>query len=205
MTITEFSDQVPKNIENIITQQVNKLEHNLSSVDLADKMMSTYSSLHRQLRKTNTSSLSSQTFSVLDCCRIYFLLQCKQKFPSLFISSLIKLIKLADDEEKISISKGLCFLDNSGELLELIIDLCRTNTVDLLTAIAIRNPYPSTFFSQESFNQMVLKLLFCQQNIILVVGLSERKNSSLSRMASDYKQERINANRSIPLNIELII
>jgi len=205
VSIAQITTIVPVYIASYINAQMSNIEKNISDATLADNMMVIYSSLDKKLKEVNFSASHLDTFSMLDCCRITLLMQMKEKFPDLFITSLIVLVSYADDEEKISIIKGLCFFDDSGVFLELVNDLCRTNSVDLLKAIGIENTYPNNFFSQDNFNQLVLKLLFCQVDISHIIGLANRKNAKLSRMASDYKQERIDANRSLPLNIELII
>jgi hypothetical protein len=205
INVIEVINTVPKTITDYVLEQLIAFGDDLSNNEFADRLMAIYSSIEKELKTTSVIKPDNARFSALDCCRLFLLLQFKKKFSRQFMSCLMILIRYADDEEKISIVKGLLLLDTTGEFTEVVIDLCRTNSVDLLAAIGIENPYPSIFFSQDNFNQLVLKLLFCQLDISLVTGLIERKNHKLSRMASDYKQERINANRSIPLNIELII
>ncbi len=205
LTIVDINASVPTTIADYVEKQMESLKSDCLDADLTDIMMRIYSSLGRELKKSHIDTAINKTFSLLDCCRIFLLIKFKMQFSKQFLASLMLLIKYADDEEKSSIVKGLFFIDEAGDLTDVIIDLCRTNSVDLLAAIGIGNPYPSIFFPQNNFNQLVLKLLFCQLDIRFVIGLFERKNLELSRMASDYKQERINANRTIPLNIELVI
>jgi len=204
-TVSDITAFIPKTVADFIIEQVALLDETSTDAVTANKIMVDYSSLYRKLNKTSADRAVLEHFTVLDCCRVFLLLQCKKRCPKSFLATLLLIIKYADDEEKSSIVKGIFFLDDTGDLVNVIIDLCRTNSVDLLIALGLNNPYTSKFFPQLNFNQLVLKLLFCQADISQVKALLERKNSKLSDMANDYKHERINANRSVPLNIELII
>jgi hypothetical protein len=54
-----------------------------------------------------------------------------------------------------------------------------------------------------NFNQMVLKALFNNVPLARIVGLADRANNELARMANDYAAERRAAGRAIPGDIGL--
>jgi hypothetical protein len=94
-------------------------------------------------------------------------------------------------------------LPDSGRYLAVAIDACRTSILPLFEAIACENAYPATHFPERNFNQLVLKALFNGVALNRIVGLSERLNPELSRMARDYAAERQAAGRSVPADISL--
>jgi hypothetical protein len=65
-------------------------------------------------------------------------------------------------------------------------------------AIACENPFPALYFSEQSFNQMVLKAVFIEVAVERILGLTARITPELRRMAADYASERRAAGRSVP-------
>ena len=177
---------------------------------LAEELMSTFSLIPMKLREiarkeTFALRLSENEISLLDCCRISFILTLKQSLQMNILDVLPFLLTFSDDEEKISIIKGFSVFDPQGQLVDNLIELTRSNSIDVFSSIALFNEYPAQFFNEASFNQLVLKALFCDLNIENVIDLPLRKNKQLVRMVLDYKQERINANRSVPNSLNLAI
>ena len=73
----------------------------------------------------------------------------------------------------------------------------RTNIKAVFCAVAHRNPYPAEQFSEDQWNQMVLKCQFIGVPMSPIVGLDQRANASLSSMVVDFVHERWAAKRSI--------
>ncbi|TAA47505.1 EboA domain-containing protein [Corallincola spongiicola] len=113
--------------------------------------------------------------------------------------------KRGDENERAALIKGLQLLDPKGKNAALAIEACRINSLNLFTAIALFNPYPAIFFSQDAFNQLVIKSLFQGLNISFIYGLEARRNHNLSIMALRYVEERLDANRPVPDSIWLAI
>ena len=65
-------------------------------------------------------------------------------------------------------------------------------------AIACHNPYPSGYFDEAEWNQMVVKCVFVGAPIDTIVGLHERRNPELIRMLKDFAAERHAAVRPLP-------
>jgi len=110
-----------------------------------------------------------------------------------------------DERERAALLKGLSLLDGEGQWSAEAEDCCRTNSLVVLTAIGMKNPYPGRHFSSRAFNQLVLKSLFMGLNIAHIHGLRERCNSELSEMCAGYISERVAAGREYPASIWLAI
>lgn len=73
----------------------------------------------------------------------------------------------------------------------------RSNMTSVLQAVAHRNPYPSEYFDEGAWNQMILKVLFTDSVLYKVTGLDARSNPTLARMLVDYAHERWAAGRAV--------
>ena len=74
----------------------------------------------------------------------------------------------------------------------------RTNIKSVFEAVAHRNPFPREQFSEDEWNQMVLKALFIESPLWPMQGLDERSNPTLARMLVDFAHERWAAGRTVP-------
>jgi len=110
-----------------------------------------------------------------------------------------------DSREQQSWMRTVAWLPQPVRFLPLVIDTCRTNILPLFEAVACENVYPSQYFPDRNFNQVVLKAMFNGVALARIVGLDFRRNAELSRMASDYADERRAAGRSIPADISLAL
>ena len=141
--------------------------------------------------------------SLCDPARIYLIFCLKNQLAhdSVFLASFQTLFRYCDDDEKTSLIKGVDFFDPDGVIKAFVIDICRTNSTVLLSAIALNNPYPAKHFPELNFNQLVLKALFCELDIRYIKGFEQRRNTELSRMTLDYQNERLAAGRSVPASL----
>ena len=121
-------------------------------------------------------------------------------------SELVTTVYQAGDEsERISVTRALSLLDLGDNLKSLALQTGRINSKILYAALALDNPFPSAHYSEQEFNQLVLKSLFIGLPIEAVVGLTGRANASLSRMCEDYFDERTAAGREVPSDIWLAL
>ena len=67
----------------------------------------------------------------------------------------------------------------------------------VFNAVALNNPYPSEYFDNQAWNQMVLKALFVGSPLSQIHGLEQRANPQLAQMLDDYANERQAAKRSV--------
>jgi hypothetical protein len=113
------------------------------------------------------------------------------------------LFRQGDETERATIARGLALFDDPGRFKHLCAEASRANSLKLVSAVSLCNPYPKVHYTEHEFNQMVLKNLFLGQSIEQIVGLEERANPELSRMCEDYYDERTAAGREVPCDIWL--
>jgi hypothetical protein len=119
------------------------------------------------------------------------------------IAAVIDCYEQGDTGEQQSWLRTVALLPEPAQFLPVVVDACRTSIVPLFEAVACENPYPAQHFPTRNFNQMVLKALFNGIALNRIIDLPSRLNPELSRMASDYADERRAAARSIPADISL--
>ena len=119
-----------------------------------------------------------------------------------FTEAAIRCFECGDSREQQSWLRGVSLLPDPERFMATAIEACRTNIVPLFESIACENSYPVRYFPERNFNQMVLKALFNNIAMRRIVGLRERLNAELSRMARDYADERRAAGRVVPADIE---
>jgi hypothetical protein len=110
-----------------------------------------------------------------------------------------------DAAEQQSWLRAIALLPSPSQFTPLAIDACRTNIQPVFQAVACENPFPAAHFPERNFNQMILKALFNDVALSRIVGLRDRLNSELARMAGDYAAERRAAGRSVPGDIGQVL
>lgn len=114
------------------------------------------------------------------------------------------LLQTGGSDEQVSLLKMLAWLPEPTGFVELAIDACRTNAVPVFAAIANHNAFPAAHFPEANFNQLVLKAIFVEVPVEHIVGLAQRVNPPLVRMARDFADERIAAGRSVPTGVAFV-
>lgn len=155
------------------------------------------------VRHFNKQSLLKDKHKVLESVRLLLLEALRQKVGENWPDALFKVFRQSDDEEKISILRGLHFFDSKGNLLKIALDAGRTNSVAVFSALALENSYPASVYGEDAFNKLVLKALFLDLDIGLIVDLDTRSNPTLSQLCMDLVHERILAKRNPPYSIWL--
>ena len=143
-------------------------------------------------------------WSFADTARAILILKALQREPSVR-TTVEALFRSGDETERAGIARAAALFDAHGDLKPLLLEAGRANSLQLVSAVALRNPYPQAHYSDPEFNQMILKALFMSLPIQDVVRLRARANPELSRMCEDYCDERIAAGRSVPTNIWLAL
>lgn len=129
--------------------------------------------------------------------RLFLLLNLPHKDYESYRDILDKLVNSADLMELVSVYQCFPLLPYPDKLVDLAQDGSRSNMDPVFNAIALDNPYPGDFFTDEMFNNMVLKALFIGSPLYKIVNLNNRLNKELSRMALDFVNERQAANRTV--------
>jgi hypothetical protein len=131
----------------------------------------------------------------LQVARIYLVLQLSEN--EAWQAILQQLFETGDMYEQQALYAALPLFPNAEGLLPRAIEGCRTNMSVVFDAIALRNPYPSRFFPEANWNQLVLKAIFMQRPLYLIQDLDRRRNAALAAMATDFAHERWAAGRAV--------
>ena len=114
------------------------------------------------------------------------------------------LFRHGDAREQEAIVRALPLLPSPERFVSLARAASRTNVVTVFQALACNNPYPARYLPDDAFAQLVLKVLFVGLPLAHVIGLRQRVNPELQRMARDYASERRAAGRVVPRDLDLI-
>lgn len=127
-------------------------------------------------------------------CRMVLLLHLPHEGRFETIQSLIS---AADSREARVIYKSIQYLEKPEEFELSIVDGIRTNMIDVFDSIALHNIFPSRYFKESAWNQMVLKGIFMERPIYHILDLDRRRNADLARIAVDFAHERWSAGRKV--------
>ncbi len=108
-----------------------------------------------------------------------------------------QLFTTADVGELVALYQSLPLLPDPEQHLAQATEGIRSNMTAVFNAVALCNPYPTDYFDEPAWNQMVLKAVFVGSPLHLIWGLESRANPELARMLIDYAHERWAAKRSV--------
>ena len=132
------------------------------------------------------------------------LLACARLDDDAQVAFVEPLVRRGEIGEQVSLLRMAPLLPGPERFVDVIVDACRTNSLDVFEAIACDNPYVRDHFPEASFNQVVLKSMFMEVPVERIVGLAERVNAELVRMSGDFGDERRAAGRVVPDDIDRI-
>jgi hypothetical protein len=116
-----------------------------------------------------------------------------------------ELYRKGEIRERQAVLRVLHALPDPGRFAALAVDAVRANVLSEIEAIACENPYPARHFSEEAFNQMVLKCLFNGIALQRIVGLPGRRTAELARMVAAFASERRAAGRPVPEDTAIVL
>ena len=154
---------------------------------------------------TPEAELDIERWSGAEIARVALLATAIERRPEQVESLLGDYYRMGDESERMALLRGLILFAPAACLSEIALDAGRTNSLELISAITLDNPYPARYYNDDQFNQMVLKALFLGLAIERIVGLEERGNADLARMGEQYVVEREDAGRPVPADIWLAI
>ncbi|MDT0608506.1 EboA domain-containing protein [Croceitalea rosinachiae] len=149
------------------------------------------------LRNPINSFLVQQKPSLIQVARIFLLSKVLIEEESFFMPKIQNLIQVADTGELETFLKYLVLLPNSENYHFAAVEALRTNISSVFEAIAMNNPYPAEYFTDQEWNQMYLKAAFMQLDLGKIMAVDKRANKQLARIISDYAHERWAASRNI--------
>lgn len=118
--------------------------------------------------------------------------------PASFVATLDQLFGTGEVHELVALYQTLPLLPHPTAHVLRAAEGIRTNIPAVFQAVAHHNPYPAEQFSEDQWNQMVLKCQFIGVPMSGVVGLDERANARLASMVTDFIHERQAAKRPVP-------
>lgn len=150
--------------------------------------------------------IGAENWQIDNVARTALLLRALSALPADGHAEFVRQVYLRGDyREQAAVLHSLSFLPQPEQHLELAIDACRTNVLDVFEAIACENAYPAAFFPAANFNQVVLKAIFMAVLAGRIAGLASRVTPELKRMVTDFASERRAAGRSVPEDVDLIV
>lgn len=193
------------------TQELPWLESkkNASSKDLAlafvlsnRKIEKTLLSV-KPLLRTFDKSWSLESISKDALARAYLLSLLSENSGSKeeYLKWMNDLFDTAEMYEGVALIQFLLVSKNPEWLLHRAKDAVRSNVGNIFDSIAFYNPYPFHYFEEAAWNQLILKCIFNDKPIHLIVGLDERRNAKLAETLSDFAHERWAAGRRVPSQV----
>jgi hypothetical protein len=136
-------------------------------------------------------------WNVDQATRTVFLLSLPPMEPAALTAILDQLFATGEMGELVAMYQSLPLLPHPTAHVLRAAEGIRTNIKAVFCAVAHQNPYPAEQFSEDQWNQMVLKCQFIGVPMSPIAGLDQRANASLSSMVVDFVHERWAAKRPI--------
>jgi hypothetical protein len=140
---------------------------------------------------------SPASWDQLQTARSYLLLHFEENDPSTWVKALNKLFETADMHEQQSLYAAIPLMPFQKEMTERAIEGLRTNISSVFDAVALNNPFPSKYFDERAWNQMVIKAIFLQRPLYQIQNANIRANHNLAKILTDFAHERWAAGRKV--------
>jgi hypothetical protein len=127
------------------------------------------------------------------------------RLPEAHTALVNELFTTGDLRERRGVLRALPHLPAPERFVAVGIEAVRNNAIPVIEAIACENAFPARHFSQEAFNQLVLKCLLCEVPLARVVELPRRVTPELRRMVESYASERRAAGQPVPADVALVL
>lgn len=116
----------------------------------------------------------------------------------------LRLFEAGESGEQVSVLRTLSLLPEPERFVEVGLQACRANALDVFVAIVAENPFLAAQFPPLNFNQAVMKAIFQGVSVRRIEGLEARITPELRRMAAGYASERRAAGRPVPADVDYI-
>lgn len=146
-----------------------------------------------------------QEWSLLEAVRVSLVLSHPDISKPDFSERFSKWFTYADEGELCAFYRAIAFLPNPQGFVWRAAEGCRTNMKSVFMAVTCDSPFPSQYFDDIAWNQLVVKALFTETPLHRVYGLDSRLSTTLAHMVLDYMDERSSAGRDIPLDAWLCL
>jgi hypothetical protein len=127
------------------------------------------------------------------------------RLPEAHAALVNELYSTGDLRERQAVLRALPHLPAPERFLAVAVEAVRNHAIPIVEAIACDNAFPARHFSDDEFNQLVLKCLFSDVPLRRVQGLARRVTPELRRMVEAYANERRAAGRPVPEDTALVL
>lgn len=114
-----------------------------------------------------------------------------------YLERLEKVFNAADIGEGVVLYQSLPLYPHPEKFVDRAAEGLRSNMTSVFEAVALRNPFPSEYFEENAWNQLVLKSCFVGSSLHRIIGLDTRANATLASILVDYAHERWSAGRMV--------
>jgi hypothetical protein len=139
-----------------------------------------------------------QLWGTDEAARVALVLATYRDDDEAFAAGVDRLCATGELTEQVAYLKGFAVFPAPRALHDRAREAVRSSIAPVFEAIACGNPYPSDYFDESAWNQMVVKCVFSGLPIESIVGLRERRNTELIAMLRDLVSERTAAGRPTP-------
>jgi len=141
--------------------------------------------------------LDPSEWSIDQTARIAFTLAFYQGDAAGFVQQVAMLVDTSEINELLAIFRGFALFPHPQALEPKAREAIRSTMRPVYEAMSHRNPFPSEFFDEAAWNQMIVKAFFLDSSIWQIQGVDERYNADLSVILILLVQERWAAGRFI--------
>jgi hypothetical protein len=152
-----------------------------------------------QVRKAETirNGFTPSAWDKLQTARTILILSFPQEDEKHWFKTMNQLFETGDMQELKSLYASLPILPFQDKLTNRAIEGLRTNMTLVFDAVALDNPFPSEYFDERAWNQMLLKAVFMHRPLFLIQKADGRANENLASILIDFAHERWAAGRNV--------
>jgi hypothetical protein len=136
-------------------------------------------------------------WSIDQAARVFLVLHYPSTDADDFRKTLDQMFATGEVHELVALYQALPLFPHPEMFVERAAEGIRSNIRAVFLAVSHNNPFPAEQFSDDQWNQMVLKALFIGVTLDPIVGLDRRANAELARILLDYAHERWAAKRPV--------
>jgi len=129
--------------------------------------------------------------------RVYLLMQAETGDRERYVKIIENLFLIGEMNELVALYSALPLLAYPELWARRCAEGIRSNIGSVLEAIMYRNPYPAEQLFEQAWNQLVMKAIFTEKKLGLIIGIEKRNNVELARMLLDYAREQGAAGRAV--------
>lgn len=143
------------------------------------------------------AGFSLENWTMDRAARVLFITHLPTESPENHLVILDKLFQTAEINELVALYSALPLLPFPAQYVSRCAEGIRTNMTVVFEAIALNNPFPAAYLTENAWNQLFLKAIFTGRQIAKIQGVRQRANATLAQICTDYAHERWAAGRKV--------